>query len=512
MISIQRNKIKNLILGLLIFLLILLIAVIVYRKGYTKDIINAIQGRKTEKNIIDGILINNVNLVYDCADNTYYFSINLEENKEEIEITIKSSKILKSKMDEEEFSKKIKLSKDINYDTTIEIEVESFLYQDKCKIKFTNVPIISMDYDETEIGTEYVYSEFSIIDPDYKINDTKNQFDSVSKVRYRGSSTQGLDKKSYRVKLEKSIDFGLLGMKPNTTWILDPIVIDHSKLRTKIASDLWGDINKDLEDKKYVELNSKYVEVYINGNYNGLYLLKEVIDENLLNLNKENGVLIKGINWEQIDFNNYDNINSDLYGPFELKYPNNPKEYSKSWNHILDKLKKYYNNDINYTEINQTFYVENLANYKIFLWILNAIDNYEFKNLYYSIQDNKKDTKVLITPWDLDMTLGIIFDLGKTIKTYDKVEQINDSYGVKEDETFKNYIKERWEYLSSTVLSKEDINQKIDKQYEYLTRADVLERENKKYNNTENTENEMKEIKDWYGKRFDAMEQYIKSL
>ena len=511
MISIQRNKIKNLVLGILIFLLILLIATIVYKKGYIKDIINAFEGKKTEKSIIDGILINDVNLIYDSSDKTYYFPVNIENDKE-MEIKIKSSKILKSKIEEKEFSKKIKLSKDINYDTTIEIEVESFLYQDNCKIKFTNIPVISINYDETEIGSEYVYSEFSMIDPDYKKNDTKHQFDSITKVRYRGSSTLGFDKKSYRVKLENNIDFGLLGMEKSKTWILDPIVIDPSKLRTKIASDLWRDINKDLEKEKYVELNAKYVEVYINGSYNGLYLLKETIDENLLDLNKDTGVLIKGINWEQVNFNDYNNIDTDLFGPFELKYPKNQKKYSKSWNQILDKLKKYYNNDINYTNINQAFYVENLANYKIFLWTLSAIDNYEFKNLYYSIEDDKKDTKVVITPWDLDMTLGIIFDLGKTIKTYDKIDEIYDSYGVKEDETFKNYIKERWNFLSSTVLSKEEINQKIDKQYEYLTKAGVLQRENRKHHNTENTENEMQEIKDWYSKRFDAMEQYIKSL
>lgn len=492
-------------------LLILLTAIIVYKRGYIKDVINAIEGKKTEKSIINGILINDVNLIYDSSDKTYYFPVNIENN-EEIEIEIKSSKILKSKIEGKEFAKKIKLSKDINYDTTLEIEVESFLYEDKCKIKFTNIPIISINYDKTEIGTEYVYSEFSMLDPDYKINDTKHQFDSVAKVRYRGSSTLGFDKKSYRVKLENNIDFGLLGMEKSKTWILDPIVIDASKLRTKIASDLWGDINQDLEKEKYIQLNAKYVEVYINGSYNGLYLLKETIDENLLNLNKDTGVLIKGINWETVDFSNYNNVNSDLYGPFELKYPKNQKKYSKSWNQILDKLKKYYNNDINYTSINEGFYVENLANYKIFLWTLSAIDNYEFKNVYYSIQDDKKDTKVVITPWDLDMTLGIIFDLGKTIKTYDKIDEIYDSYGVEEDETFKDYIKERWEFLSLTVLNKKEINQKIDKQYEYLTKAGILQRENQKYHNTENIESEMQEIKDWYSKRFDAMEQYIKAL
>ena len=302
-------------------------------------------------------------------------------------------------------------------------------------------------------------------------------------------------------------------MNCNETWILDPLVTDSSSLRTKIASDLWGNINKDIDTEKYVELNSKYVELYINRSYRGLYLLKEVIDEDLLDLDKDTGVLIKGINWNQLDFNNYDNINSDSYGPFELKYPENLKKYSKSWINILDKLKEYYTGNTKYDVINKTFYIENLANYKIFLLILSANDNYEFKNIYYSIKDDKNDTKVLITPWDLDLTFGMLCDDDTFMikKQYDKIEKVNMPFGIRDDQKFKEYVKKRWNFLSESVLSKNKINDMIDEQYEYLIKAGALERENKKYKNT-NTDKEMEELKSWYSKRFEVINQYIKSL
>lgn len=48
-------------------------------------------------------------------------------------------------------------------------------------------------------------------------------------------------------------------------------------------------------------------------------------------------------------------------------------------------------------------------------------------------------------------------------------------------------------------------------QYEYLTKAGTLERENQKHRNT-NMKEEKEEIKNWYGKRFEIIDRYIKNL
>ncbi len=516
MISIKRNRIKNIVLILLIIIFLGLVALVFYNNGYMETAYNAFQGEKTEKNIIDEISINNVVLTYDEENNTYYFPITInDENKnQQLEIKIKSLENIKCKIEDKEFSKRIDLYEKINYDKTIEINVESFFYKWNCKIKFTNIPIVSLNYDENQIGAEeYIYSEFSLTDPNYKKNNSQYQYNGDSKVRYRGNSTLGYGKKSYRIKLDKNIEFGFLGMNSAKTWILDSIVTDGSNLRTKLASDLWGEINKDLDNKKYAELNSEYVEVYINGKYNGLYLLKEVVDENLLNLDKNTGVLLKGVTWDRIDFNDYNNVNSDYRTPFELKYPKNASKYSKSWVDILDKMKEYYNGNMSYDTIDKTFYIENFVNHKIFLLITQAIDNYEFKNIYYSIENDKKDTKVLITPWDLDLTFGLLWsnEASQYIERYEKVEDIVVPIGIGPDKQFDNYIKERWKFLSKSVLSKENMNNTIDKQYDYLTKAQALQRDDAKYNNSEKTAG-IEAMKDWYSKRFDIIDGYIKSI
>ena len=515
MISFEKKRLKNLLLVLLVLMMLILILLILRKKEYVEVFSNIIDGEKTENNIINGISINNVNLIYDFNNNTYYFPINLDNEEEQIELEIKinSSENIKSKIGNKEFSKQIKLTENIDYNKTLELVVESFLYKSNCKIKFTNMPIITMNFNEEEIGTEYIYSEFSITDPNYIQNNSEYQFITSSKVRYRGSSTINFDKKGFRIKIEDNIDFGLLGMNKSKTWILDALATDPSCIRTKISSDLWRNINEDLDKDKYPELNTEYVEVFINGSYKGLYILKEVIDEELLQLHKNTGVLIKGVNWNQLDFINYNNVDSDIYGPFELKFPKVKNKYSESWTNILGKLEDYYSGNVNYNVINNTFYNENLANHKIFLLILQAMDNYEFKNIYYSIKNDDNDTRVLITPWDLDLTFGLLWDDNQSRFTqqYNRVEEIAEPFGINQDGKFKQDLKERWKYLSQSELAKEKVYSMIDEQYDYLTKAEALERENNKYYNID-IDKEIKDLKEWYNKRFEVIDKYIKSL
>lgn len=436
MISIRKNRIKNLLLISLMVLILLALIIIIHKKEVIKNGIAILQGQKIEKKIIEGLIINDTKLIYDIDNNLYYYPINLEKNKEELELKIISSEELKSKIGEKEFLNQTKLSTNINYNEILEIRVESFFYKDSCGIKFTNIPIVSINCDEKKISTQYSYSEFLIIDPDYKENNSRHQFNSTSKIRYRGNSTLEFPKKSYRVKFEENIDFGLLGMNQNKIWILDPMVTDNSNFRTKMASDIWGDMNQDLEEKKYGKLNSKYVELYVNQTYRGLYLLKEVVDEKLLNLNTDTGVLLKGVSWEPLDLNGYHETTLDVYGPFEMKYPKKAEKRNRSWKNLFDKIKQYYAGDVSYHTIDKTFYIENLTNYRIFLWILDAMDNYEFKNVYFSTQNDNMDTKVLITPWDLDVTFGMVVDeqQNNIFKKYEKIEEVSSFYDIKECE------------------------------------------------------------------------------
>ena len=519
MISANKKRVKNSLLILLILIIIVLVLLVLFYSGYIDILKNAISGNKSEKDIIDSILINNIKLNYDSVSNTYYLPISLDGDKEVyLDINIISNYNINSKIKDEEFNKDVQFSDIINYETTYQLDVETCLYKKSYYIKFTNLPSISLSFNEDRISREYIYSEFSIVDPDYQINNTQYEYLDNAKVRLRGASSISYSKKSYRIKLERDVDFGMLGMNKSKVWILDSLATDPSNLRVKIASDIWNKINEDLSEEKYEDLNTKFVEVYMNNEYKGLYLLKEVINEDLLNLD-DTGVLIKGTNWNKVDFDNYDTVESEMFGPFEMKYPDNPKKYTEAWKVILNKLKGYYDSELSYEALIENFYIENVANYKIFLLIIQGLDNYEYRNMYFSIANNDKDAKALITPWDLDLTFGILWDDEKkaAIKDYYSVDKIVEPFGIHGDDRTVEYYKDRWNFLIENILNKEEINKIIDYQYEYLSKANSLSRENIRNSNLElkknvNQEEEIIKLKEWYEKRIDVINDYIESL
>lgn len=70
--------------------------------------------------------------------------------------------------------KRIKLNEKIDYNKTITVSYRSLFNKGEFYIKFTNMPVIQMNFDESEISDEYTYFKFSLTDPDYIENNSKN--------------------------------------------------------------------------------------------------------------------------------------------------------------------------------------------------------------------------------------------------------------------------------------------------------------------------------------------------
>ena len=99
-------------------------------------------------------------------------------------------------------------------------------------------------------------------------------------VRIRGASSQGYDKKSYALTLETPSQW--LGLRESKHWILQAAAVDRSLMRHKLSYDLFRSLSSDA-GKRYATA-SKFVEVEVNGRYNGAYLLMERVDRALLDL------------------------------------------------------------------------------------------------------------------------------------------------------------------------------------------------------------------------------------
>lgn len=104
----------------------------------------------------------------------------------------------------------------------------------------------------------------------YKQDGTLDYANDVCTVKGRGNATWNCRKKPYNLILQTAAE--LLGMDSGTQWILLANAFDRSGLFNVLAFDL----------AEKTELGwtpeHAYVEVYLNGEYNGLYLLTQKID------------------------------------------------------------------------------------------------------------------------------------------------------------------------------------------------------------------------------------------
>ena len=111
------------------------------------------------------------------------------------------------------------------------------------------------------------------------------QFNGNCGIEVRGSSSQQFPKKSYGFETWSingtSIDTSLLGMPSESDWILNANYTDKSFLRNVMAYQLWHDMG-------HYSTRYHFVELIVNNQYQGIYILSEKIkrDKNRLNIAK----------------------------------------------------------------------------------------------------------------------------------------------------------------------------------------------------------------------------------
>lgn len=99
-------------------------------------------------------------------------------------------------------------------------------------------------------------------------------------LRYHGASSLGFPKKSYRLSFSNAVP--LLGMSRKSGWVLNAAYIDRSLMRHKLSYDLFRSFSEPGAPR--LAAASRFVEVYLNQRYQGVYLLMERVDRQLLGL------------------------------------------------------------------------------------------------------------------------------------------------------------------------------------------------------------------------------------
>ncbi len=274
-----------------------------------------------------------------------------------------------------------------------------------------------------------------------------------ARLKHRGATASGKPKKAYAVKiiddLGESKDVSFLGLRSDNNWILDAAYVDRSRMRNRVSTDLWNDFAspsfiKADEPKSLNGTRGGFVEVLLNGAYNGLYCMTEKIDRKQLQIRKFKtetngditlrGLLYKSNQWSYsvlmghsagskyypmnspTDFSNY----SATWDNWEMKYPDledgEPIDWAPLWNAI--NLVASANDRTFQTDVDKYFDLPVLLDYYLLLDLTLATDNHG-KNLYWycynkqlGTPDSKGNTavKLSLVPWDFDGCWGRRWD------------------------------------------------------------------------------------------------------
>ena len=481
---------------------------------------------KEELKEIEENLENNLDYVFELRIDSNKAYINFKENRYyfymtednagkylDLDIDFCSKESYKFAVLNESYDK----DKGMLIDFSKPIEVIIYNNQSYCKkeIQLTCLPILNITVGNSNIDRT---EQPSIIEL-YGINhDNKNYIDILSTealIRTRGGTSSHYPKQQYRLKLRydgKANNLSLLGMDADEDWILDALYADYSKIRNKLSFEIWNDMYDCSEKKESTKQHARYVDVYINQEYVGLYMLKEFIDWKKLGLDKNNengsGVLIKGMAYATVGWDGYElTKHTGMVFPFYVKYPKEQENYSKYWEAIMPKIHTNFYDKKNITEeyLLENFEIENYIDYKLLMNFICANDNFGVKNVYASIKNLNEDTKVVLTPWDLDMTYGYSWG-GKTglYENSDNLKKIDNMWI--DSDYINNLIKERYKELREKVYNMDNINKKIDSYYRQIQYS--AKRDSDKWLETD-VKVETDKIRSWLEERIKILDKYF---
>lgn len=386
-----------------------------------------------------------------------------------------------------------------------------------------SVPLVNVEVEINSVSsTDYQLGSITICE--YK--DSAVETSSYNcQVRYRGNYALNLPKKSFNIKLVdeegEKLDANLLDLRTDNTWILDAMGIDKLRMRNRVCFDMWNEFSHTMWDTSYDNRNGTVgtmVEVFINGEYNGLYFLSDKINRQLLNLRKAKvnddgsvtvkGLLYKGIAWSALTTYIEDaSTNSVEWNAFELQHPD---EYpsQQAWQPLIDLIDFNVDTELEYfaAHYNEHYYVDNLVDYWVFLMAMGLTDM-PYKNTFLSTPDINFDHRFMLTPWDLDACLGRSWN-GTQQSQFPAVTRL-DGYApyrrllAENIDGFKQKLAQRWLQLIENQLSPTNLENHINAIAQRFVESGAWEREYERWKNTSvkigaNIYSEVQYVTNWY--------------
>jgi hypothetical protein len=290
-------------------------------------------------------------------------------------------------------------------------------------LMITCMPILTITTAEAIKNEPKVDCNIAIFDPKKRTDaEEKNleYFESKAGIEWRGAGALRYPKKAYNFKLYDSAgnkrEAELLNIRNDNSWILDAMYLDMGRMRNRVCFDLWNTFNKpyyvDEKPKALSGTRGHYVEVFVNGEYMGLFILSDRIDRKQYQLEPNGGYIYKSKGWTQANFlQSYSKPSNDDFfwnsAEIEQEYPDADDGGKPNFNHMasfIDFVSKTSKAEFS-AKFADRIAENSVIDTFIFLNLILAYDN-AGRNTFWIFRNVNESPKVMHGLWDLDGTLG----------------------------------------------------------------------------------------------------------
>jgi hypothetical protein len=472
-----------------------------------------------EDKLIDKLLLDEEVLLLDKDNKTFYYSliegdstaynpyVSIEASNSNVRLSFCGEKITKESIRNNECIKVIAYDDD---------------YYEEYYLRCTTLPLMNIECSTDLDNANKTPMQMYLYDNREDVR--QRSITSKGTIHLRGDSSLVYPKNAYRLSLtcddNENNDVSLLGMRKDDDWILYQAYNDQEKVRNVFSTNLWKytcaqDNSLGVDNG----LEYKYIELFLNGEYWGLYALGYPLDELQLEIDEEKGEQLykKLIEADEAEISLAPGADTDGY---ETKFTGDNK-----W----DLLNQYYLNLSREWNNAESLYegidIDNSIDASLFVNLVQGLDqvneNGSFKNMYLAFKNVDGKKVVLYTPWDLDITWGNVYtgELDTNLsESYgiDEYKNVIKAYGNLEaliannDEQIWNLILAKYHSLREGLWSLESLNGMIDEYEDDIYGSGAFRRDMERWpDGTYNDPDEgLDAFREYVAKRLEKLDEY----
>jgi len=380
----------------------------------------------------------------------------------------------------------------------------------------TNAPAAPSDFPTINITSEGEINNDDYIDCILELDDKKSSEPIQpikSKIKIRGRYNAELPKKGYRIELAEEIS--LLNMRTDDDWLLMAMYSDLNHMQIKLSFDLYRSLKP--SNPSAILPDSEFVCLYINGDYQGLYLLMEKNDRRLFGLDDAQNNIYSSLIFQSSYFHR--NFITYLNEEWEQDWPNED-EGIYIMDDIMGDLVSFVRdtpNDVFFDEelgVYSKFDKQNLIDFFVYNFFILHDDFWDHN---YFIVRNTYPSKFFLVPWDFDRCFGQWLTRNSRPDTNHEefILNNNELYNrLLNNDEFREECKARWNQLRVELWTEEFILDIISDMYDEI--KEVLEIDSNKWypwlfgdDWEERVEESIDWLFDWIPKRLEFCDIYF---